>query len=167
MPICPLPHRQHAQCRFAHCGTFQVGYVYGLLDARIGDIFYVGSTFQAPGIRYSGHLHAKRLTNFREAWILAILADGSFPVLLSLGEFPTECEHELKQIERAIAEDLHAQGHTALCDGGTLILHKRLSVMETSAIGSEVRWNLIEQAIAEYLDQVNEQARIQQWFREI
>jgi len=62
---------------------------------------------------------------------------------------------------------LPAMGHTALCDGGTLILHRRIPLANESDRGSEARWNAIKNAIAEYVDQVNEQARIVRWLREM
>lgn len=142
MMRCPLSERYNDTCHNEHCQTFSIGYVYGLLDARIGDIFYVGSTVKTPGTRYSEHMRASRLTNCREAWILSILASGSLPLFCSLGEYSTQCEQELKQIERGLADALQAMGHTALCDADTLLLHGR---------------------IAEHLDRVNEQARVMQW----
>jgi len=158
----------------ANCGTFTMGYVYGLLDTRINDIFYVGSTVQQPGVRYSDHMGARRSSNSREAWIMTILASGSFPVFFPLYELITD-ENEiilgqnLRVIEHAIADELRAIGHTALCDFYTLVPHTdiRMPVTSQSTVGSEVRWNLLENAIAEHLDRVNEQARIVRWLREI
>jgi hypothetical protein len=103
-------------CRNFHCYSFDTGYVYGLLDTRINDIFYVGSTVQTPGKRYSAHMGGRQLSNFREAWILSILADGSIPIFLSLGEFKTPCVLELQAREKDTALALRAMGHTALSD---------------------------------------------------
>ncbi len=167
MPIiCPLPDKGNKECRNFRCG-YHLGCVYGLLDARIGDIFYVGSTTQAPGTRYSAHMHAKYPANFREAWIMTILADGSLPVFLSLFETQTgECEPELREIERAIADDLRTQGHTAMCDltNPSLDRYRYLCPLDQNG---ELYWDMKEHAIAEYLDRVNEQARIVRWLREI
>lgn len=151
--------------RNGHCGTLQPAYVYGLYDPRIDDMFYIGSTIW-PARRYSDHVHASAPGNFREAWILSILAAGSQPLFCSLSEFRTACELEIKATERAIAQEWRALGHTALCDGGTNMMHSRIPITDLAPNGSEAHWILIEQAIAEHLDRVNEQARILQWLRD-
>lgn len=165
--ICPLPDRQNKECHSDRCG-YHLGCVYGLLDARIGDIFYVGSTVQRPSTRYSAHMSAKYRSNFREAWIMAILADGSLPVFLSLFETQTgECEQELREIENAIADDLRSMGHTAICDGVVPVHLPMLVETPYEAREARWRWDLVENTIAEYLDRVNEQARIARLLREI
>lgn len=165
MPICPLPDRWNAECHSWHCG-FHLGYVYGLYDARISDIFYVGSTVQRPGVRYSGHMSARSRANFREAWILAILADGSLPVFVPFGEFQTECEQELKQIENAIAAELRAMGHTAMCDVTRPALRPYRTLCPIDWRSHVYRaWE--EQAIAEHLALIDEQARVVRYLREI
>ena len=53
-----------------------------------------------------------------------------------------------------------------MCDGiSTLILHDRIPI--TDEVDGDVRLNLIEHAIAEYIDRVNEQARVVRWLHEI
>lgn len=166
MPICPRPNRHNPECRSWRCG-FHSGVVYGLLDERVNNIFYVGSTIQAPGKRYSQHLGANCRANFREAWILSILAAGSLPVFLNLGEFQTDCEGELKDIERAIARELRTLGHTAICDTTgrpELALYRNFCPITQYA---EMYWSAYENAIAEYLDRVNEQAYIQRRLRDM
>ena len=164
-PLCPMLNRHNAECSNWRCG-FHCGLIYGLLDERIGDIFYVGSTVQSPGTRYSGHLGANRLYNFREAWIMSILADGSLPIFLPLEDVETNCIQELHHIEHEIARELRIQGYTAMCDGRgpALRLYKSLCPISQN---SEVYWDLKKHAVAEYLDRVTEHAHIQQWLREL
>lgn len=184
MLTCPMPHRYSDQCKNARCGRFTFGYVYGLLDTRISDIFYVGSTVRSPGERYSEHMKGKSVGNFREAWIMAILNSGSIPVLLSFGEFNTTCEQELQSIENQIALALRSIGHTALSDDSAGNDHNVLRRLPKSLYarfnfrGNErndarpeypanLYWHSIENIVIEYIDRVNEQARVTNWLRDV
>lgn len=159
--------------RNSHCGVKQSAYVYGLYDPRIDDMFYIGSTIW-PARRYSDHVHASSPGNFREAWIMSILADGSQPLFYSLHEFRTACEQEIKETEHEIARAWRAQGHTAICD---LIPGAWPEGWSRHAVFPVTGWTrddlrayerqriLYRNHIAEYLDLVNEQARTLQWLR--
>jgi len=110
----------------------------------------------------------RRLSNFREAWIMSILADGSLPIFLSFGEFKTPCELELKAREKDTAVALRSMGHTALSDddrSGLLAHHFPLVVPVDRR--SEYILRLWENAVAEYVDGVNEQASIMRCLSEM
>jgi hypothetical protein len=151
-----------ARCQNSRCGRPITYVVYGLYDARIDDLFYVGSTMY-PARRYSDHLHSTRPWNFREAWILSILADGSLPIFVPLYEFTTACELQHLTIEVAVAKQMCEAGHTALCDETVLLLHDRAPV----APEHPMRWVLIEQVTAAYIDLMAEQARRLRFLREL
>ena len=163
---CPYRGDQNV-CYNSRCRTFQTGTIYGLYDARIGDMFYIGATIQHPGRRYSEHLRANAAWNFREVWIMSVLADGSLPLFCWLDEVETSCELHLKETEKTIAEAWQAIGHTALCDFGTLVLHGRVPLLQGADYGSEMRDRLRGYRIAEYLDRMDEQARILRWLRSL
>lgn len=93
---------------------------------------------------------------------MAILAAGSQPLFCSLYEFKTACELEIKATEREIARELRSRGHTALSDD-VMYPHNQGRYAWRYEIGK--RWDFLEQVIGEYLDLVNEQARIVQWLR--
>lgn len=154
------------------CGSFRLAYVYGLYDARVGDIFYVGSTVQAPGKRFSGHMQPSSWEGTtRGYWMRAILDDGSFPLFFPLCELATECEDIVRSTERAIALELRALGHTAICDGkGLSFMSLSLTNVYGYAANDKERDELhmqVDRLREEHLARVNEQARILRWLREL
>ncbi len=95
-------------CGLSFCRFPRTRYVYGLLDRRNNDIFYVGSTFDLHK-RLSQHLYTHQ-------YVMGMIERGLFPLPLILLEFTTRCDNYSRQIERDIALQLRLQGHSAFGD---------------------------------------------------
>lgn len=101
-PICS--HR----CGLSFCRIPRTRYVYGLLDRRNNDIFYVGSTFELSE-RFTEHLRKNR-------YAVEMIERGLLPIPVLLLEFTTRCDSYSRQIENQVAQQLRAQGYSAFGD---------------------------------------------------
>lgn len=169
-----------AGCILRQCGRERPTYFYGLYDPRLDDVFYVGSTYYLVD-RYHDHLTDKADT-IRTSWIHAILDDG-YPVIpILLHERETNCEHQKRTVEREISAQVRALGHTAMCDhaGGPFnmltTVDINLAIVRTStrhtSIAQQACINeLIGERVRDYrlewLDLMNEQARLRRVLREM
>lgn len=96
------------RCRLPNCRIQTLRYVYGLWDAQLDNIFYVGSTFNLLD-RFSRHLRENE-------YALKMLDRGAYPIPLLLLVFYTRCDEYSREIEHSIALQLRAQGHYAFGD---------------------------------------------------
>lgn len=82
--------------------------IYGLLDWRKGDIFYIGSTFDLHK-RLGDHLR-------KHPYLVRMRERGLFPIPLVLLESTTRCDLYSRMVEIEIALQLRMQGHSAFGD---------------------------------------------------
>lgn len=96
------------RCMLSFCRRPRTRYIYGLLDRRNNDIFYVGSTFYLYD-RFNDHLKNNQ-------YVEGMLERGLFPLPLILLEFTTVCDGYSRQVEHDVALQLRAQGYSAFGD---------------------------------------------------
>lgn len=162
--------QEKTHCRKSYCLIARTAYIYGLYDVRVDDIFYVGSTYR-PGERFADHLSgAREPYNYKSLWLQNILESGSYPLLLSLYAFQTECETYTRQVEGEIARQLQAEGHTALWDahGGPTSVN---AYMQQTYPYEQFDWRMTRPVEVnlwrEHIDQIAEQARVFRMLREM
>jgi hypothetical protein len=146
-------------CSLSYCRKQRTRYIYGLVDPRMWDVFYVGSAFDALK-RFTEHIRDEDTSKLKAAWIQDILNSGSYPLPILLCEFQTVCDNYSRKTEYQIADTLRDKGYTALSDD-TIFAHvdrmqEKCGIWEALSFDQVV--SIFENSCMEMIDRIHAHA---------